>query len=585
MKISPKWEFLWISDKKLRAYFCFSCLIVLITAFLNIYLPILARNIVQYITTDYTPNILLIMASLYGVLWTINQWSLTLREIFMIPVSEGMISRLSLIIMKHLHALPYEFHANAQTGNLINQLKRAQIALPNLIWGIFFFTLPPIIEIIGAVSVLLVYNHFLAASLLLLTFIVFMVYTLRSARKSILLHQKSQKFDGDVSAKLTDSLLNFETIKYFGNEEFEYQNYKKYLEEREKAEVASLISLEKVRLIQFLILGLGFISIIFLAARGIINQEMQMSDFVLINGYLVQFFTPLSFLAIIFRNILRGSSDLKLLLKLLDIKPHSHALHPSVIQPLKECSGKIEFKNVCFQYEEKNPVLKNLSFKINPGEKIGFVGPIGSGKSTIAKLLLKLCLPTKGTILIDEQNLSYLTSRNITNHVGIIPQVTDLFNASIAYNIAYGKPDATDQEIMDVTHSLFLDSFITQLPNGYQTVVGEKGVTLSGGQRQSIGVARLVLKKPQIVILDEVTSSLDANSEAVVLKQLQKLCEDKTAIIIAHKLDHVLHCNNIFVLKEGSIVESGTHEALIALNGTYKKMWTEQRKAPMKPLT
>ncbi|WP_059359033.1 ATP-binding cassette domain-containing protein [Parachlamydia acanthamoebae] len=567
-----KFEFLRIEETKLRIYFFLSCLFVLIACGLNIYLPIQAKNIVKLAYGEFSSYEMLSVSFIYAMIWIACQLCLTTREILMIPVSERLISRLSLQTMEHLQALSYEYHSSAQTGELIAKLKKAQIALPNMLWGFFFFTIPPFIEIIGAVCILLIYNFYFCGFILLTTFTVFMVYTVMSAKKAVLFHKRSQSYDGDVNAKLADSLMNFEAVKYFGNEKLEQDNYKKHLENREKAEITSLVFLEKVRIFQFLILGIGFFIITISTAVNIVDKKMNLGDFVLINTYLIQFFNPLSFLAIVFRNIFRGGNDLKLILSIFDVQRP-----PKASQSLKHFCETIEFKNLSFSYKDTE-ILKNISFKIHKGEKIGFVGPVGSGKTTIAKLLLKLCDPMKGKVLIDGKEISSIDVNDLKKHIGIIPQNTNIFNDTFLYNLSYGKPDASEEQVKSVAQLLSLESFISQTSQGYNTVIGQQGISLSGGQKQSIGAARLALKNPEIVILDEVTSSLDSHSEARILEYLDHFCRDKTTIIIAHKFSHVMHCDKIFVLNEGHLVEHGNHQTLLALDGVYKKMWDIQVK-------
>lgn len=535
-----------------------------------------AKQIVTYISPDTSFKILVLMMIIYGFLWLCNQLILVFREMVMIPASERIISYLSRSVLKKLYKLPFREHARLNTGEIIGQMKRTQIAVPNIIWGLCFFVFPPVIEILGAVLILVTCHYYATASILLGTFILFFLYTFFSSKKSISLHDESLKKDGQVGAKLSDSLLNIETIKSFSTEKLEFSRFTQNLEEREKAEIKNLMALEKARLVQVIILGIGFILTLVSTLLFIHRDRFFIGEFVMINGFLMQFFTPMSFLTIIFRNLFRGFRDVDHLFKYLKGK------HDDPRTNFEEKSNEakeilpIEFNAIDFSYVVGNPVLKSISIKIEKGDKVAFVGPIGSGKSTVSRLLLKLCDPDCGTISYNGKTIEKYSKSELAEYIGIVPQNTEIFNDTLAFNLSYGSEMISTEQIERVIRNLSLSDLVTRLPSKIETVLGEKGSTLSGGQRQAIGIARVLIKNPQIVILDEITSSLDAKTEAAIQEMIHTLFQEKTVITISHKLSQITHCNKIFVLENGLLIESGNHQSLLNKKGLYSHLWSTQ---------
>lgn len=378
----------------------------------------------------------------------------------------------------------------------------------------------------------------------------------------------------NAQSRIVDSLLNFETVKYFSNQAYEKQETDKLLQEVEDASTKKHVVTESVHLGQGIVIGIGLIVLTWLSGNSVIQGTMNVGDFVLINGYLLQFVQPLSWFGYILRKMRKGLTDLENIFNMLHLQPEvSNA--PSAID-LKITKAEVTFDHVSFGYDPSRTILRDVSFHVPAGKHLGIVGPSGAGKSTIARLLFRFYDVNKGAILINNHDIRTVSQKSLQKVIGIVPQDTVLFNNTLYYNIAYGRPGATSEEINEAAHLAHLDGFIKLLPDGLQTIVGERGLKLSGGEKQRVAIARVLLKKPLIYLFDEATSALDSKTEREIQKNLEEISAGSTTIIIAHRLSTVIHADNIIVLDHGSIVEHGTHQQLLAHNGVYARLWKKQ---------
>jgi ATP-binding cassette subfamily B protein len=488
--------------------------------------------------------------------------------------------KVGLRVFNHLHQLELGFHLDRQTGGISRDIERGTNGISFLMRFLMFNIVPTLLEILMvAVIFALLFSYWYA----LLTFVAvalyvaFTFYVTEWRNKYI---REANQADSATNSRAVDSLLNYETVKYFNNEAYEERTYDQFLAKWEQAKLKNRMSLLALNSGQALIIALAITLMMWMAAKGVLNKELTLGDLAMVNAYMLQLFIPLNFLGFVYREIRRSLTDLENMLGLL--KKEAKIQDKIDAPKLQLQQGRIEFKQVHFSYQPGRPILNGLSFVVEPGQKLAIVGASGAGKSTIARLLYRFYDIHSGSICIDQQDIREVTQSSLRQSIAIVPQDTVLFNTSIRENIRYGKPDASDEEVDQVIELAHLKSFISSLPQGDQTLVGERGLKVSGGEKQRIAIARVLLKGSPILIFDEATSALDSHSEAAILKALRELAKHHTSVVIAHRLSTITDADTILVLQQGEVAEAGTHQQLLAQQGLYAQLWAKQQEAKSK---
>jgi ATP-binding cassette subfamily B protein len=569
-------EFLWTPSWNMRmrviGSLCFTGIMIL----LNVSLPFVFRKIVNALSAC-TPEPVYFVAFIlvgYGVLWTISQVIVQLRAIVLYRSLERGMRLLALRVFDHLLKLSLRFHLDRKTGAITSAIERAEDGLDHVFWGIFLFMINTLIEMGLVVIILFLLYGIWYAGILLLVMVGYLGFTLIALTRSVDVQENYNTKRQEATARLVDSLLNVETVKYFDNEQFEYEQCDKILKEQEDAGVIKYAYDSWLQVWQSIIVGIGLIFLTWMSGNAVMQGKMRVGDFVLINGYLLQFLYPLNHFGYVVRSIRKGLSDVSSALNLLQLKPEVNDLAAAI--HLVAEHPEIAFKQVRFAYDPRRAILKDVSFTIAPGQHVAFVGATGSGKSTIARLLFRFYDVTGGSITINGNDIRTLTQKSLHKMIGIVPQDTALFNNTLYYNIAYGNPEASQQEVENAITMAHLDNLIKRLPDGYHTEVGERGLKLSGGEKQRIAIARVLLKKPAIYIFDEATSALDTHTEREIQNNLEEISIGATTLTIAHRLSTIVNSDNIIVLDHGVIAEQGTHQELLAKNGLYAQLWSQQ---------
>lgn len=577
--ISTLFSYLIINEKNVifRLLIAFSLICACIL--LNVIIPFILKSIVGLLSEGQMPPYSLILIS-YGMIWTTAQATMHLRAIVMYRVLERAMHNLGLKIFDHLNNLSANFHYSKKSGAITTAIEKAQQSIPAVLWGLIFLLLPLVVELFIVLSILLYYYPALYGMILIFLFIIFVLFTILSTTWATKAQRQSNKQSITLGAFFLDYLLNFESIKFFAAQDYSRCKFDAALQKHEDSETKALVRMESIRLGQAIILGIGLTLITWLVGNDVALGNLGVGDFVLFNGYLLQLVVPLGLLGYIFRDIRKGLTDMENVMEILHTQPE--IIDAPFSKNINENQCQILFNNVHFSYQgekEDLSILKGVSFEAKPYQTLGIIGVTGSGKSTIAKLLYRFYDIQEGEILINGLDVRNIKQQSLQETIGVVPQDTILFNDTIYYNIAYARPSASMDEIQEAIKGAHLESFIKKLPYGYDTLVGERGLKLSGGEKQRIAIARLLLKKPKIYIFDEATSSLDAHTEKIIQKNIQEISGKATSLIITHRLSAVTYADNIIVLDQGKIIEEGTHQELLSIKGTYKELWNIQQRS------
>jgi ATP-binding cassette subfamily B protein len=553
------------------ALFCLVC-----AKFANIYVPILFKRMVDALgPTNAAIAVPVGLLLAYGVARVLTQLFAELRDAIFAKVAQRAIRKVALSTFRHLHRLSLRFHLDRQTGGLSRAIERGAKGIEFLLFFVLFNVLPTLLEIALVCGILWELYDFWFALITFVTIVGYIAYTLLVTEWRIKYRRQMNETDSEANTKAIDSLLNYETVKYFTNEEHEARRYDVALQGYEKAAVKTRVSLSLLNIGQAVIIAVGVTVMMAMAARGVAQGRMTVGDFVLVNTYLIQLYLPLNFLGTVYREIRQSLIDMEAMFSLLGVDVEV-ADRPGA-PPLRVDRGELAFEGVSFGYDARRPILKQVSFAVPPGHTVAVVGPSGAGKSTISRLLFRFYDVSEGRILIDGQDIREVTQSSLRAALGIVPQDTVLFNDTIYYNIAYGRPGAPRGEIEDAARLARIDGLVASLPDGYETRVGERGLKLSGGEKQRVAIARTILKRPAILLFDEATSALDTHTEKEIQKSLAEVSADRTTLIIAHRLSTVVHADEILVLEAGRVVERGRHANLLAREGVYAAMWRRQQ--------
>ena len=561
------------SNLRVRVVLAMICL--LFAKLINVYVPFLYKAAVDALSMNAMIVLPTAIILSYGLARIMQQTFGELRDLLFAKVSQHSQRSIGLLTFSHLHQLSLAFHLNRQTGGLTRVIERGIRAIQTVLSFMLFNIIPTLLEILLVTTILYVKFGFLFATITFGTVGLYVFFTFTITNWRTKFRKSMNERDTEANTKAIDSLLNYETVKYFVNEDHEYKRYDSSLEQYQSEALKSQSSLSLLNIGQGFIIGLGLVSIMWLAGTGVVEKTLTVGDFVLVNTMLLQLFIPLGFLGFVYREVSQGLVDMEKMFELLNVdtdvkdQPDAKTLHPQ--------KWSIEFENVNFHYNSDRPILKNVSFIVPAGKTVAIVGPSGSGKSTLARLLFRFYDVSSGNIRIGEADIRSVTQKSLRQAIGIVPQDTVLFNDTIGYNIGYGNPTAKLEEIQAAAKLAQIDTFIEGLTKKYQTSVGERGLKLSGGEKQRVAIARTILKRPQILLFDEATSALDSHTEKEIQDSLRIVSKDRTTLVIAHRLSTVVDADEILVLKLGQIVERGSHAQLLAQDGEYAAMWKKQQ--------
>ena len=568
-KLTP---FLW--DYRGRVLLALASLILAKLA--NVGVPLVLKEIVDVLDNPAARMlelpIMLLVA--YGILKLSASLFNELRDALFARVRYRAMRHVGNRVLQHLYNLSLRYHLERKTGALTRDLERGAQSVSSILNYLTFNIIPVTVEFVLVAGILFVNYDWQFAVVTFSTVVIYIIFTLMVTEWRMVYRLKMNEMDSQASMQAVDSLINYETVKYFGNEKLELNRYDATLGEWEDAAVKSQTSMSALNFGQASIIAVGVTCIMVFAANGVVEGRMSLGDLVLVNAFLIQLFLPLGFLGIVYRQIKYALADMDRMLRLLDKEPEIVDQPNAKDLLLKQ--GEVRFENINFSYNTDRQILRDISFTIAPGKKVAVVGPSGAGKSTLARLLFRFYEVDDGKIVIDDQNIAAVTQQSMRAAIGIVPQDTVLFNDTILFNLSYARPAASEAEIINAARKAHIHHFIESLPDGYETVVGERGLKLSGGEKQRVAIARAILKDPRILIFDEATSSLDSHAEMEIQKALKAVAEEHTTLVIAHRLSTIVDADEILVLENGKIIERGQHQALLEKQGAYARMWELQ---------
>ena len=573
----------YLFEYRFRVLLALSCLVSAKVA--NLGIPILMKQLIDSLDVkSNSPQALLVVPVsiilAYGLLRISASLFTELREALFARVTQNAVRKVALQVFEHLHAMALSFHLARQTGGVSRDIERGTRGIQSLISYSLYSILPTFIEFCLVLGYFAYSYDIWFATITLIALVFYIIFTIVVTEWRTQYRRAMNDMDSKANQKAIDSLLNFETVKYFGNEAFEARRYDENLLRYQTAAIKSQKTLAFLNLGQQSIIAVGLMLILWRATLGVVNGTMTLGDLVLVNTLMMQLYIPLNFLGVIYREIKQALTDMDRMFSLLNAdkeiadSPNAHPLH---IHDLG-VGPDIRFEHVTFHYDPKREILRDVSFNIPAGTITAVVGQSGAGKSTLARLLFRFYDVQSGKILIDDQNIQDVTQASLRKAIGIVPQDTVLFNDTIGYNIAYGDPSASMAQVQEAARAAQIDSFIQRLPEGYDTQVGERGLKLSGGEKQRVAIARTLLKKPAMLIFDEATSALDSKTERAFQEELLSLAKNRTTLIIAHRLSTITHADQILVMDQGQIIERGTHFELLQANGKYAEMWQMQER-------
>ena len=513
----------------------------------------------------------------YGLLRLSTTLFAELRELIFAKATEGAARSISLQVFRHLHAMSLRFHLERQTGGMTRDIERGTRAVHSLISYSLYSIFPTLIEVALVLSILAVRFDMWFAWITIAALVLYIVFTIVVTEWRTQFRKQMNELDSTAHSRAIDSLLNYETVKYFNNEEFEARRYDDNLERYRKAALKSQTTLSLLNTGQQLIIAAGLVAMLWRATQGVVDGRMTLGDLVMVNAFMIQLYIPLGFLGVLYREIKQGLTDLEKMFTLMEREREIADVPGAPDLTMAPDSASVRFQHVNFAYDPARPILHDISFDIPAGKTVAVVGPSGSGKSTLARLLFRFYDVQGGQILIAGQDIKQVTQASVRQAIGIVPQDTVLFNDTVEYNIAYGQPGATREQVIEAAQSAHIHNFIAATPSGYDTMVGERGLKLSGGEKQRVAIARTLLKNPPILIFDEATSALDSANERAIQAELQSVAQNKTTLVIAHRLSTVVDAHEILVMEAGRILERGTHAELLASGGRYAQMWALQQ--------
>ena len=574
----------YLLEYRFRVIIALSCLIA--AKVVNLGIPIVMKELIDSLDIKASSPQALLVVPLgiilaYGLLRISASLFTELREALFAKVTQNAVRKVALQVFEHLHSLALSFHLARQTGGVSRDIERGTRGIQSLISYSLYSILPTVIEFCLVLGYLTYSYDIWFAAITFIALVLYIVFTVVVTEWRTHYRRTMNDMDSKANQKAIDSLLNFETVKYFGNEAFEARRYDENLLRYQSAAVKSQKTLAVLNLGQQIIIATGLMLILWRATVGVVNGTMTLGDLVLVNTLMIQLYIPLNFLGVIYREIKQSLTDMDRMFSLLNTdKEIADSPDARPLQVHDQGHGPdVRFEHVSFHYDAKREILRDVSFNIPAGTITAVVGQSGAGKSTLARLLFRFYDVQSGEILIAGQNIQDVTQASLRKAIGIVPQDTVLFNDTIGYNIAYGDPSATIEEVQEAARAAQIDGFIKRLPDGYDTQVGERGLKLSGGEKQRVAIARTLLKKPAMLIFDEATSALDSKTERAFQEELLSLAKNRTTLIIAHRLSTIIHADQILVMDRGQIVERGTHEELLAAQGRYAEMWQMQERA------
>ena len=553
-------------------------LLFLVTAKVaNVGVPLVMKEVVDALDAKTAVILLpLSLLVLYGALRASNTMFAELRDIVFVRVTRRAIRRVALQVFRHLHALSLRFHLERQTGGVSRDIDRGTRGISTLLSYLLFSILPVILEFSLVAAVLLSKFDWSFAAIAFAAVVVYLGFTFSVTEWRMEIRRRANELDSKANSRAIDSLLNYETVKYFNNEDFEARRYDESLKKYETAEVKNEASLGVLNIGQSVIIAVAVTLLMILAAQGVVNKRLTLGDLVLVNGLLIQLYIPLNFLGMVYREIKQSLTDLGKMFHLL--QENKEVEDEPGAPALRAGDAPVRFERVSFSYEGRRQILYDVSFEIPAGKTVAVVGHSGSGKSTLSRLLFRFYDVNSGRITINGQDIRDVTQTSLRATLGIVPQDTVLFNDTVFYNIHYGRPDAAREEVIEAARAAHIHDFIESLPEGYDAMVGERGLKLSGGEKQRVAIARAILKNPRIFVFDEATSALDSHSEQTIQAELERIAQERTTLVIAHRLSTIVDADDILVMDHGRIVERGTHRVLLEREGVYAQMWALQQR-------